>query len=117
VTRSLGRATYLSVVPTRYLHTQVTNSLTDLGYTSARSVYPIEIKRKFNLIHEHEWTGNTLTGICKKYDVSRKTYYKWKNRYDNNGIDGLYDLSRVPRTIKYKTDTATEEIWLQQNKI
>src|SRR5439155_9727993 len=29
--------------------------------------------------------------------------------YDNNGIDGLHDLSRVPRTIKYKVDTATEE--------
>ncbi|MBV9666870.1 MAG: helix-turn-helix domain-containing protein [Nitrososphaeraceae archaeon] len=26
-----------------------------------------------------------LTDICKKYSVSRKTYYKWKNRY-NNGI-------------------------------
>ena len=38
-----------------------------------------------------------------------KTYYKWKNRYDNNGTDGLYDLSRVPHTIKYKVDTATEE--------
>ena len=42
--------------------------------------------------------------------MSRKTYYKWKNRYDNNsGIDGLHDLSRVPHTIKYKVDTATEE--------
>ena len=88
-------------------------------------MYPIEIERKFNLIHEHEWTCNTVTGICKKYDVSRKTYYKWKNRYDNNGIDGLHDLSRVPGTIKYKVDTATEETildlrlksWLQQNKV
>lgn len=41
--------------------------------------------------------------------MSRKTYYKWKNRYDNSGIDGLHDLSRVPHTIKYKVDTATEE--------
>jgi transposase-like protein len=73
------------------------------------SVYPIEIERKFNLIHEHEWTGNTVTDICKKYGVSRKTYYKWKNRYFNDGLDGLRDLSRVPRTINYKVDTATEE--------
>ena len=43
------------------------------------------------------------------YGVSKKTYYKWKNRYDNNGIDSVHDLSRVPRTIKYKVDTATEE--------
>ena len=51
----------------------------------------------------------TLTGICKKYGVSRKTYYKRKNRYDDNGIDDLPDLSRVSGTIKYKVDTATEE--------
>ena len=40
------------------------------------SVTHIELERKFNLIHEHEWTGNTVTDICKKYSVSRKTYYK-----------------------------------------
>ena len=61
------------------------------------------------MIHEHEWTGSTVTGICKKYGVSRKTYYKWKNRYHNDGINGLRDLYRVPRTINYKADTATEE--------
>ena len=41
--------------------------------------------------------------------MSRKTYYKWKNRYDNSGIDGLHDLSRVPHTIEYTVDMATEE--------
>lgn len=55
----------------------------------------MKIERKFNLVHEHEWTGNTVTGICKKHGVFRKTYSKWKNRYDSNGIDGLHDLSRV----------------------
>ena len=54
-------------------------------------------------------TGNTVNDICKKYGVSRKTYYKWKARYENNGINGLHDVSKVPRTIKYKVDTATEE--------
>jgi len=42
-------------------------------------------------------------------------------------MDGLYDLSTVPHTIKYKVDRVKEErnnpgfeieeIWLQQNKI
>jgi len=73
------------------------------------SVSHIELERKFTLIHEHEWTGNTVTDICKKYSVSRKTYYKWINRYNNNGIGGLYDLPRVPHTMKHKIDKATEE--------
>ena len=46
--------------------------------------------------------GNTVTSICKEYDVFRKTYYKWKNRYNREGVAGLlYDQSRVSRTIKY----------------
>ncbi|MGC2382188.1 MAG: helix-turn-helix domain-containing protein, partial [Nitrososphaeraceae archaeon] len=41
----------------------------------------IEIKTRFNLIHEKEWTGDTISIICKRYGVSRKTYYKWNKRY------------------------------------
>jgi len=72
-------------------------------------LYHIEIETKFNLIHEHGWSGNTVTSICKEYDVSRKTYYKWKNRYNREGVAGLYDQSRAPRTIKYKVTQETEE--------
>ena len=28
-----------------------------------------------------------------QYEISRKTYYKWRNRYIKHGIDGLKDLS------------------------
>jgi len=46
-----------------------------MGYTSVRKCILIEIRTKFNLIHEKEWTGDTISNICKRYDVSRKTYY------------------------------------------
>jgi hypothetical protein len=42
------------------------------------------------------------------YNMLRKTCYKWKDRYEY-GINGLHDVSKVPRTIKYKVDTTTEE--------
>jgi transposase len=54
-------------------------------------------------------SGNTVTSICKEYDVSRKTYYKWKNRYNREGVAGLYDQSKAPCTIKYKVTQETEE--------
>ncbi len=69
----------------------------------------IEIRTKFNLIHEHEWTGNSISDICNKYEISRKTYYKWKNRYIEHGIDGLKDLSRRPHSIKTKVSKEIEE--------
>ena len=54
------------------------------------------------------WTGNTISSICKRYCVSRKTYYKWRNRYNHRGIDGLSDLSRRPYNIKYNKKVTSE---------
>jgi transposase InsO family protein len=78
-----------------------------MGYTSAvRKCIHIEIRNRFDLIHEREWTGETVSIICKRYGTSRKSYYKWKNRYKQEGIDGLSDLSRRPYNIKYKKITS-----------
>ena len=63
------------------------------------SVYKIELQTKFNLIHEKEWTGDTVTDICARYQVSTKTYYKWKNRYLKYGIDGLKDILQVEEQV------------------
>ena len=81
-----------------------------MSYTSAvRKCIQIEIRKKFNLIHEKEWTGDTISSICKRYGVSRKTYYKWDNRYKLKGIEeGLLDNSRRPHNINYKKVTSEE---------
>ena len=90
-----------------------------MGYTSAvRKCIHIEIRNRFNLIHEKEWTGETVSIICKRYGASRKGYYKWnlpdtRERYNQKGIDGLSDLSRRPHKIKYnKVTSEIQEIIL-----
>ncbi len=80
-----------------------------MGYTSVRKCIHIEIRKKFNLIHEKEWSGDTISSICKKYGVSRKTYYKWNNRYNQKGTEGLSDVSRRPHNINYKKVTSEVE--------
>ncbi|MGA9934574.1 MAG: hypothetical protein WBP83_05575 [Nitrososphaeraceae archaeon] len=45
----------------------------------------IEIESRYNLIHEKEWTGESVSIICKRYCYSRKTYYKWNKRYKQKG--------------------------------
>ncbi|HYV52180.1 MAG TPA: IS481 family transposase [Candidatus Eisenbacteria bacterium] len=73
-----------------------------MGYTSAvRKCIQIEIDKRYNLIHQKEWTGEPVSIICKRYGTSRKSYYKWKNRYKEKGIEGLLDNSRRPHNIKY----------------
>lgn len=34
--------------------------------------------------------------LCKEFGISRKTGYKWKERFRENGFSGLHDLSRCP---------------------
>jgi len=66
-----------------------------------RKCIQIEIDKRYNLIHQKEWTGEPVSIICKRYGTSRKSYYKWKNRYKEKGIEGLLDNSRRPHNIKY----------------
>ena len=78
-----------------------------MGYTSAvRKCIQVEIDRRYILIHEKEWTGETVSIICKRYGTSRKTYYEWNNRYKQKGIEGLSDLSIRPHNIKYSKLTS-----------
>lgn len=79
-----------------------------------------DIESRFNLIHESNCTGHSVTGICSKYGISRNTYYKWKKRYNQLGIDGLQDRSRRPHNIRYSKVTPDIEqiiLWLRlENK-
>lgn len=39
----------------------------------------------------------TMTEACQRFGISRKTGYKWRDRYDREGSAGLGDRSRAPR--------------------
>src|SRR5436309_3043645 len=40
----------------------------------------------------------TFTSLCDEFEISRKTGYKWVNRYDAGGASALEDRSRAPLT-------------------
>ena len=50
----------------------------------------------------------TVTEACRRCEVSRKTYYKQKNRFQQEGIDGLKNRSRRPKTSPKITDDVIE---------
>ena len=39
-----------------------------------------------------------FTELCNEYGISTKTGYKWKNRFINEGYNGLSDQSRCPKS-------------------
>lgn len=46
-----------------------------------------------------DWkTGRwTKAELCRRYEVSRPSGYKWLGRYEEQGLAGLYDRSRAPQ--------------------
>jgi transposase len=47
--------------------------------------------------HVEEVTGNVAM-TCRYFGISRPTYYTWLGRYEKEGVDGLRDRSKRPRT-------------------
>ena len=43
--------------------------------------------------------------LCKQFEISRKTGYKWIDRYKHFGPEGLKDQSRKPAACPHKTDS------------
>ena len=40
----------------------------------------------------------TMSELCERYNVSRKTGYKWTARFEAEGVAGLPDRSRAPNS-------------------
>jgi putative transposase len=61
----------------------------------------------------------TMTYLCLEQGISRKTGYKWVERYLNYGEDGLKDLSKAPNDphISYSKDQIDRAIDLKQKKL
>lgn len=68
-------------------------------------------KSRSEFIEEVEQEEATVTAICQEYGISRKTGYKWLNRYRNG--EGLSDRSREPFHTPNKTPKKTEQLILE----
>ena len=49
-----------------------------------------------------------MTTLCQRYGVSRKTGYKWLNRFDREGDSGLSDRSRCPHHQPLRSSESVE---------
>lgn len=63
------------------------------------SAPPVDVvQQRRALMHAYLRGEDSLTGLCQRFGVSRKTAYKWLARYDRDGTDGLVDRSRAPHS-------------------
>jgi len=57
--------------------------------------------------------GSNISALCREYGISRKTGYKWLSRYREDGLVGLRDRSRRPKSSRIQIDFETSESVLQ----
>jgi putative transposase len=53
-------------------------------------------EERFRFIEDWRSDDWTISELCRHYEVSRATGYKWISRYQEAGLDGLRDQSRAP---------------------
>ncbi len=54
----------------------------------------------------------SMTDLCAHYGISRRIGYKWIERYERSGYDGLADQRRAPRSCPHRTPEAIVELVL-----
>ena len=61
---------------------------------------PVEQRERF--IRDHRLALYTMAELCARYGISRKTGYKWLDRFEDAGRQGLRDRSRAPHRCPHR---------------
>lgn len=65
---------------------------------------------RLNVLLEPERTGQTVTEVCRRHEISRDTFYSWKRRFEAVGVMGLLERSRTPLRQPRRVSLELEEL-------
>jgi len=69
------------------------------------------MEERFRLIERWKESEESISDLAKRFGVSRKTVYKWLERYEQGGIEDLADRSRRPLVQAGRTPGELEQ-WI-----
>lgn len=72
------------------------------------------MEQKMKLMVEWETGIYSKSALAIKYGISRKSIYKWLNRYSEYGVEGLKDLSRAPKSHPNQTPEYIVELLIRE---
>ncbi len=61
------------------------------------------MKERMRFVTDWERDLYSMVELCERYEVSRKTGYKWVDRYEREGPDGLREQSRAPHHCPHRS--------------
>ena len=62
------------------------------------------MKERMRFVTEAERGLYSMTELCERYGISRRTGYKWLDRYEASGPASLLERSRAPRHCPHRLD-------------
>jgi transposase InsO family protein len=65
-------------------------------------------RRRF--VEDCHRSHHSMTSLCERYGISRKTGYKWMERHERGGIAALRDGSRRPHSSPYRVSDEVSEL-------
>lgn len=69
-----------------------------------QEINTVDLREDF--VHLVACGGISMSELCRRFSISRKTGYKWVKRFQEEGVIGLEDQSRAP--VHQPTRTATD---------
>jgi transposase InsO family protein len=79
-----------------------------------KATSPMDLRRE---LMNRLFDGEKLVDLCQEYGISRKTGQKFKARFEQQGIEGLYDLPRAPKVIPHKTPQELVDVIVDERKL
>lgn len=67
----------------------------------------MEQKQEFVLLAQNKQVN--LSELCRRFNISRVTGYKWLDRYEQQGQQGIQEQSRKPFTSPLRTERSIEQ--------
>jgi transposase len=64
------------------------------------------MEQRERFIRDHQLALYNMADLSARYGISRKTGYKWLERFDQGGRNGIRDLSQAPRRWPHKISDA-----------
>ena len=74
------------------------------------------IEARLRLVMAYLARVATMTKLCRLHRVSRKSGYKWVNAYRQDGLSGLGDRPRAPKSGKHWTGSVARDLVVQMRR-
>lgn len=74
------------------------------------------VLERHHFAHDFESGHWTMTELCQRYGISRTAGYKWIDRFAQEGVPGLREHSRAPRSCPHQTPDHLVRLILEENE-